>query len=168
MKGGKAVTDAGNEDCIQCGRSFSESCNEKLIEQVMTKDVVTIHENDPLDKILDIFSKHHFHTYPVVNDNNDLVGIINQDVMLRILLVQRTPRLDHTHHAAVVAQGETAKNIMIPHPVSMSSGESLCEAADMMLKHKMDRVCVVDGGKLVGIMCKPDILNEIYELRGSE
>lgn len=161
------MKDAGNEDCTQCVQSFSESCNEKLIEQVMTKDVVTIHEDYPLDEILNIFSKHHFHTYPVVNDNYELVGIIDQDVMLRILLVERTPRLDHTHHAAVVAQGETAKNIMIPHPVSMSSNEPLCEAADMMLKHKMDRVCVVEDGKLVGIICKPDILKEVYKLRGS-
>ncbi|WP_440953113.1 CBS domain-containing protein [Methanococcoides sp. FTZ1] len=161
------MADKGDEDSTQCGRSFSESCNEKLIRQVMTKDLVTIHEDDPLDKVLETFSKHHFNTYPVVNDDHELVGIINQDIILRILLVQRTPRLEHTHHAAVVSQGEAAKDIMIPHPVSMSSDEPLCEAADMMLKHKMDRVCVIEDGKLVGIICKPDILNEIYKLRGS-
>ena len=162
------MAEIGDEDCTQCGRSFSESCNEMLIKQVMTKNVVTIHENDTLDIIMDIFSRHHFHTYPVVNDNYELVGIINQDIILRILLVQRTPRLDHTHHAAVVSKGEIAKHIMIPHPVSMSADEPLCEAADMMLKHRMDRVCVVDGNKLVGIICKPDILKEIYNLRGNE
>lgn len=162
------MTDTEDEGCMQCGRSFSKSCNKRLIKEVMTEELITIHEDDQLDSIMDIFSKHHFHTYPVVNDNYDLVGIINQDIILRILLVRRTPRLDHTHHAAVVSKGETAKHIMIPHPVSISSDEPLCDAADMMLKHKMDRVCVVDGNKLVGIICKPDIIKEIYNLRGSE
>lgn len=158
----------GDEERIRSERSFAEMCSEMVIRDFMTKDLVTISENDSIDQVLDTFEKYHFHTYPVVNEDNILVGIIDQNIILKILLVQRAPRSAHTHLNAVVFQGDTAKAIMIPHPVSISPDEHLCDAADMMLKHKIDRFCIVDDGKLVGIICKPDIIKEVYKLRGSD
>ncbi|NPE31020.1 CBS domain-containing protein [Methanococcoides sp. SA1] len=160
------VDQDGDEDRIQSERSFAEMCSEMFIRDFMTKDLVTISENDNIDHILETFDKYHFHTYPVVNEDNVLVGIIDQNTILKILLVHRAPRSAHTHLNAVVFQGDTAKAIMIPHPVSISPDETLCDAADMMLKHKIDRFCIVEDEKLVGIICKPDIIKEVYKLRG--
>lgn len=162
------VDNDGDEDRIRSERSFAERCSEMFIKDFMTKDLVTISENDSIDQILETFDKYHFHTYPVVNEDNVLVGTIDQNIILKILLVHRAPRSEHTHLNAVVFQGDTAKAIMIPHPVSISPDEHLCAAADMMLKHKIDRFCIVDDGKLVGIICKPDLIKEVYRLRGSD
>jgi len=30
----------------------------------------------------------------------------------------------------------------------------------------VDRFCVVDNDKLVGIICKPDVIKAIYSIRG--
>jgi len=157
----------GDEDRIRSERSFAEMCSEMFIKDFMTKDLVTISENDSIDQILETFDKYHFHTYPVVNEDNVLVGTIDQNIILKILLVHRAPRIEHTHLNAVVFQGDTAKTIMIPHPVSISPNETLCDTADMILKHKIDRFCIVEDGKLVGMICKPDIIKEVYKLRGS-
>ncbi|WP_305064649.1 CBS domain-containing protein [Methanococcoides sp.] len=162
------MVDHGDEDRIRCQRSFAEMCSEMVIRDFMTKDLVTISENDSIDQILETFDKYHFHTYPVVNEDNVLVGTIDRDIILKILLVHRAPRIEHTHLNAVVFQGDTAKAIMLSHPVSISPDEHLCDAVDMMLKHKIDRFCIVDDGKLVGIICKPDIIKEVYKLRGSD
>jgi len=55
---------------------------------------------------------------------------------------------------------------MISHPVTITSDLDLCDTADMMLKHDINHACVVDDKKLVGIISKRDIINEVYRTRG--
>lgn len=146
----------------------ANDCSGGSISTVMTTDVVTVAENDPIEDVVELFEKHHFHTYPVVTADGELAGVIDQDIVLEILLFERIPRLKHTHLAAVRSLGEDAKRIMIPHPVTISSDTDLYDTADLMLKHHINRVCVVENGKLVGIVSKRDIINEVYKRRGPD
>jgi CBS domain-containing protein len=52
---------------------------------------------------------------------------------------------------------------MIPHPVTIYSDANLHDVADLMLKHRVNRVCVVKNDRLVGIVSKRDIINEVYQ-----
>ncbi len=133
------------------------------ISDIMTGDVVVVNENEPIEDIFKLFGKYHFNTFPVVNIAGELVGIIDQDIMLEIVMFHRIPRTKHTHIAALRSLGESAGGIMIPHPVTISLDANLHDAADMMLKHHINRVCVVDENKLVGIISKNDIINEVCQ-----
>ena len=88
--------------------------------------------------------------------------------MLEIIMFHCIPRTKHTHMAAVRSLGESAKEIMIPHPVTISPDENLQDAADMMLKHHINRVCVVENDKLVGIISKKSIISEVYKRKEVE
>lgn len=134
----------------------------------MKKDVVVVKENDSIEDLLEFFKKHCFHTYPVVKENGDLSGIIDQDIILDILLFHRIPRVKHTHMEAFRSLGVNAKSIMITHPVTISPDTELDETADLMLKHHVNSVCVVDRGKLVGIVSKLDIINEVIKRKRVE
>jgi len=134
----------------------------------MTLDVIVVKEDDPVEHIFELFDKYHFNTYPVVNNEGKLTGIIDQDIMLEIIMFHRIPRTKHTHLAAVRSQGENAKEIMIPHPVTISPDENLHDAADMMLKHHINRVCVVENDKLAGIISKKNIISEVYKRKEVE
>ena len=136
------------------------------VKDVMSVGVVSVSENDSIDAMLLLFRRYHFHTYPVVSDRGELVGVIDQDIILEILMSDRIPRLKYTHLMAVRTLGKTARDVMIPHPVTISPDASLFDAADLMLKHHLNRICVVEDGKLAGIISKLDIINEVYERRG--
>jgi len=136
------------------------------VKEIMSRAVVSVNENDSIEKMLLLFRKYHFHTYPVVTDCGELVGIIDQDIILEILMSDRIPRLKYTHLTAVRTLGECAREIMMPHPVTISLDASLFEAADLMLKHHLNRICVVEDGKLLGIISKLDIINEAYKRHG--
>jgi len=142
---------------------MADNYSDIFIRDIMTKDVVVVNEDGPIEKVFKLFDKYHFNTYPVVNNEGELVGIIDQDIMLEIIMFHRIPRTKHTHVAAVRSLGESAREIMIPHPVTISPDENMHDAADMMLKHHVDRVCVVDDSKLVGIISKKKIINEVYQ-----
>ena len=145
-----------------------ENYSDIFIRDIMTQDVVVVNEDDPVEHIFELFDKYHFNTYPVVNNEGKFTGIIDQDIMLEIIMFHRIPRTKHTHMAAVRSQGESAKEIMIPHPVTISPDENLHDAADMMLKHHINRVCVVENDKLVGIISKKNIICEVYKRKEVE
>jgi len=145
-----------------------ENYSDIFIRDIMTQDVVVVNEDDPVEHIFELFDKYHFNTYPVVNNEGKLTGIIDQDIMLEIIMFHRIPRTKHTHIAAVRSQGESAREIMIPHPVTISPDENLHDAADMMLKHHINRVCVVEDDKLVGIISKKNIICEVYKRKEVE
>ena len=140
-----------------------ENFSHVSIRDIMTQNVISVHEDDPIEHIFDLFDKYHFNTYPVINSEGKLTGIIDQDIMLEIIMFHRIPRTKHTHIAAVRSQGESAREIMIPHPVTISPDANLHDAADMMLKHHINRVCVTEDNKLVGIISKKNIISEVFQ-----
>ncbi|MGP8320979.1 MAG: CBS domain-containing protein [Methanosarcinaceae archaeon] len=157
---------------IRENKSISDSaknkCPDVSIAEIMSKDVITVAEDETLENIIKIFEEHHFHTYPVLSADGELVGVINQNIVLEVLLFERISQTKHTHLAAVRSLGEDAKGIMIPHPITISYDTGLCDAAEMMLKHNIDRACVTDDGKLIGIVSKRDVINEVYRSRSPD
>lgn len=57
------------------------------IEQVMTKNVVTVNATNTIKEVAEIFSKREFHALPVVDDGR-LVGIITTTDLINFLLEQ--------------------------------------------------------------------------------
>jgi len=57
------------------------------IEQVMTKNVVTVDATNTIKEVAEIFSKREFHALPVVDDGK-LVGIITTTDLINFLLEQ--------------------------------------------------------------------------------
>lgn len=146
--------------------SAENKCLDVSIADIMSKDIITVAEDDSIENVIELFEKHHFHTYPVLSADGELVGVIDQNIVLEVLMFERISRTKHTHMAAVRSLGEDAKSIMISHPVTITSDIDLCDAADLMLKHHINRACVVDDGKLVGIVSKRDVINAVYRIGG--
>jgi Mg/Co/Ni transporter MgtE len=79
------------------------------VKDIKAKDVVTVHEDDSIDKLFDLFEKYYYNSYPVINNEAKLVGLIDQDIILEILMFDRSPRTKHTHEAAIRSLGDNAK-----------------------------------------------------------
>jgi len=72
-----------------------------LIRNIMSKSVVSVNENDSIEEMLTLFGEHHFHTYPVITDDSELLGVIDQDIVLEILMFHQIPLCKYTHLTAV-------------------------------------------------------------------
>jgi CBS-domain-containing membrane protein len=142
-----------------------ETCLWMTINELMTRDIVKVHENTSIEEILSLYGKYSYHILPVVNDRNELVGIIDLDIILEILLLCLVPREQYTLVTAIRSLGATAKEIMITHPITISLNATLKDASDLMMKYRLDRVCVIEDRKLVGIVSKRDLIEEICRRR---
>ena len=52
----------------------------------------------------------------------------------------------------------TAKDIMTPNPLTVSSKTLIGEAVTLLLEKKINGMPVIDDGKLVGILCQSDLV----------
>jgi len=147
---------------------FFESCFRITIRDLITREVVTIQEDTPLEEVFSLFGKLPYHTFPVVNKKNELVGIIDIDIILEILLLCLVPRAKHTPLTAIRSLGGKAEDVMITHPVTIPLDATLKDASDLMMKYRFDRVCVSENGKLAGIISKKDLVKEICRKRKKE
>lgn len=144
------------------------SCLWITIKELMTRDVVTVHEDTPLEEVFSLLGRLPYHTLPVVNEENELVGIIDLDIILEILLLCIVPKEKHTTLTAMRSLGGKAGDVMITHPVTIPLDATLKDASDLMMKHRFDRVCVSENGKLAGIVSKKDLVKEICRRRKKE
>lgn len=56
------------------------------IEEIMTKDVITLKDSDTVKHAVEIFNDHSFHSIPVINEKEEIVGIVSSvDVMNHFL-----------------------------------------------------------------------------------
>jgi Predicted transcriptional regulator, contains C-terminal CBS domains len=154
------------EDSPRDRTRLSDICADIKVSQIMSKETTVVKDTEPIENIIELMTRTPYHSFPVLNSNDELVGVIDQDNILELLFFERSHRTHHTHLMAIKALSEEASTLMVHHPVTISHDASLCEAADLMIKHHINRMCVVDDKKLVGIISKSDLIKKIYELRG--
>jgi len=57
--------------------------NTMLAKEIMSTPVVTVHENENVRKVVDIFLENMFHALPVVSQDGELTGIVTTFDLIR-------------------------------------------------------------------------------------
>jgi acetoin utilization protein AcuB len=65
------------------GLHYQLSCMK--VRDVMITDVIVVHPDDTIKEVLAISEKHRIGTFPVVDDNGSLVGILTNTDLLHIM-----------------------------------------------------------------------------------
>lgn len=55
----------------------------KIINIAKTKGIITVYENDDMEKAVSLLAKHHFKKLPVINQNRRVVGVISRGDVIR-------------------------------------------------------------------------------------
>ncbi|ODS40225.1 hypothetical protein BEH94_07460 [Candidatus Altiarchaeales archaeon WOR_SM1_SCG] len=132
------------------------------VKEIMSTDIITLKEDDEfLDFIAQIKDKGYF-GFPVVNKYNEIVGIITQSDLLKLILF-------HGSRAAKMIELEsftgisTVRSVMSTHPLTLEPEDTIDDAAAVMAEYGIQSIPVVEERTVVGIICKKDILNKIFE-----
>lgn len=122
-----------------------------LVSNRMTKDPVTVTEDDLLIQARLKMQKGSFRQLPVVSDGQ-LVGII-------------TDR-DMREHSGYLDRTEV-KAAMSKKPLVVAPATTLEAASQLLLKHKIGGLPVVENGRLVGIITRSDVLQAFLDVMGA-
>lgn len=112
------------------------------ITNAMIRNPVTISSGDSLAKAKSLMKSYGFRRLPVVDDGH-LVGILTER--------------DLRAHAGQL-KNTRVNAVMRTSLVTIVPGDTVEEAARLMLKHKIGGLPVVADGKLVGIVTTSDLL----------
>jgi len=124
-----------------------------LVKDVMTSPVVTVTENESASKVAQLMEKHNIGCIIVNTVDNKPIGIITErDLAERVVAKDMQP------------SKVTAKKIMSAPLVTISSEQTISEAARRMSSLNLRRLGVMHKGSLAGIISSKDILAVTPEL----
>ena len=131
-----------------------------LVRDRMTPNPTTVRPNsDPLAAQM-LLRYNNFRRLPVIDESGRLVGIVTAADLELFLATAPSP--------GIVKRQHRIEQVMTAPVITVSPDYPLEEAAQLMLKHKIGCVPVVEREQLVGIITRDDILAQLAEALGSD
>jgi acetoin utilization protein AcuB len=122
------------------------------VKKRMAKKLATIRKQASVSDAINLMKKHSIRHLPVVEEGV-LVGWITEGDIRQAYL------------ASLIEQVSIG-DIMITDPLTISSEANLEEAAEILYRHGIGGLPVVDNGKLVGVITVADIMAAFIEVMG--
>ncbi|OGP52950.1 MAG: hypothetical protein A2Y65_05240 [Deltaproteobacteria bacterium RBG_13_52_11] len=122
------------------------------VKKRMAKKLVTIRKDATVSAAINLMKKHSIRHLPVV-EQGELHGWV-------------TERDIREAYLASIIEQVSMGDIMIKDPITISPDANLEEAAELLYRHGIGGLPVVDKGKLVGVITVADIMAAFIEVMG--
>ncbi len=134
------------------------------IKDVMNTRPRTVSPNTSIDGLMDRLLGQIEGCFPVVDKNKRLVGIVTESDILQVLHPAVPQKIvGSVLREAMKSTARTVEEIMTKRPVSVTPDMTVTEALILMAAHKLRRLPVVEGNKLVGLLSFRDII-KLYKV----
>lgn len=150
-----------------------------LVKDAMTKKVTTINKDKNLLQALHVMCKKQISGCPVVNKDNEVVGVVSESDLIRATdlhakIIDSKQFLPYMFEVLVKGDNSDAlmeslqklkkikvKTIMKKKVIQIDENANIFDAAKLMNRHKINRLPVLCGKKAVGILTRGDIIKAI-------
>jgi CBS domain-containing protein len=139
------------------------------VRDLMTSNPVTVEPTATVKDIARVLLEHDVSCVPVLDVGEQLVGVVSEaDLVCRegyptvrshhLAAMIDEAVAEHRHHWTARAEGLTAQEIMTTDVVTCAPTETVGIVVRRMLHHGVRTLPVVQGGNLVGVLARHDIL----------
>lgn len=135
---------------------------QRLVGEWMTREPATVSPETSAVEAYERMRNRKIHRLPVVDGAGHLVGIVtSSDIEGAVSF-----RLNEAgwSEGRFALAGTTVAEVMTPKPLTATPATPMREAAQLMLKHHLSGLPVVEGEKLVGIITETDLFRLVVEL----
>ena len=135
------------------------------IKNLMTTDVVTIRPNDLMMVAKEVFDTNSFHHIPVVDEDEQLVGIISRhdyNKMLTTFSVFKNSKADVANRKFMMSM--LVKDVMTKHVAKLHPEDPITVALGIFKENLFHALPIVDDeNKVVGMLTTFDMLTYAYD-----
>lgn len=141
---------------------------------MMTTPVVAIDPSASIADAAGLMLSSKISGLPVIRSDGALVGIISEGDFLRrgeLGTQRKRPRWleflvspGRVAEEYVHANGQRIEEVMSQDVITASPSASLAEVVELMTRHHVKRIPVVDAGKVVGIITRSDLLRTLLSV----
>lgn len=129
----------------------------QLVSEIMTRDVVTLFEEENLERLQDGMERFGFRHLPVV-DGKKLVGLVTHRDLLRAAVSILEPGRQAREQAFTT--GVFVAQLMTRDPATVRPDTPIAEAAKLLRRNKFGCLPVTEpDGTLVGIVTEADFID---------
>mmetsp|Transcript_7465 Transcript_7465/g.19907 ORF Transcript_7465/g.19907 Transcript_7465/m.19907 type:complete len:214 (+) Transcript_7465:102-743(+) len=147
------------------------------VSDVMTKRpaIITVSPEESITTCLEKLVSNRITGMPVVDEESRVVGVVSDFDMLALQAGHSSgdlfPPTDETWQAFKTVQvtlqrgtGKKVQEVMTVHPITVRGNTNINDATSILLTKKIRRLPVVDeGGKLIGLISRANIVNVVLE-----
>ena len=120
----------------------------KRIREVMTPSPETVEPGQPVAEAAKLMKQADVGMIPVVQEGQLSGTVTDRDIVLRVIAEGKSP--------ASTTVGEIASGEI----VTVDPEQELEEALELMAKHQVRRLPVVENGRLIGVLAQADVARE--------
>ena len=120
------------------------------LSDVMSYPVITVHEDTKVKEVAMLLREVGCTGVPITDTDDKLVGVMSRRDFKKV-------RKDSQMQSPV-------KAFMTRNPVSISYDKTVMEAANLMIKHDIGRIPVIEEDKIIGIVTRSDTMLYFYDL----
>lgn len=128
------------------------------VSDYMTKDLITFKPEQHISDVVEMLIRHKISGGPVINENNELVGMISEGDCLK--------QISDSRYYNMPMDQDLVESRMIKNVETIDGNMNVFDAANKFLESKRRRFPIVENGKLVGQISQKDILKAAVRLKG--
>ncbi|APG66066.1 inosine-5-monophosphate dehydrogenase [Tenacibaculum todarodis] len=131
-----------------------------LVRDYMTKKLITFKADDSLDHVINLLITNKISGGPVVNDQNELIGIISETDCIKHISESK-------YYNMPTDSNNTVGNNMVTDVDTIDKNMNIFDAAFKFLSSRRRRFPVVENGKLIGQLSQKDVLKAALKIQGN-
>jgi len=151
-----------------------------IADDIMQTDVITVYRDEPLLNVHRLLGEKDISGVPVVDDDGEVVGVISSRDLLRAINQEHDAAQEDRHYYTGSSSFDDREwltdveefedrlsrrivsEVMTTNVISVSPEASVAEVVDLLVKHRIHRVLVLDPeedeGPLVGLITLFDLV----------
>ena len=144
------------------------------VKDIMTPKVISVGADETVVNAARLMLRHQISGLPVIDKEGELVGIVTEGDFLRRGELgtqrRRSKWLEFVLGPGKLAQeyvqasSKKVEDVMTPDPRTIGEDESLETVVDMMERHRIKRIPVTRGGRVVGIISRANLMHALASL----
>lgn len=146
------------------------------VKDIMTKEIITVREEDTVEKCANLLITHGLSGLPVVDDRGKIKGMLTEGDLIRRASRVKGPAVLEVLGGLIYLEspkkfiddlkksmGNLARDIMTGDVITVDQDKEIEDAATLLVQEKIKRLPVVDKeGNLIGIVSRKDIMNHLF------
>ena len=128
------------------------------VSDYMTTNLITFTPDQTIESVMEAIIKHRISGGPVVNERNELIGVISEGDCIK--------QISESRYYNMPMQDKTIEKHMAINVETIDGNMNIFDAANKFLNAKRRRFPIVENGKLVGQISQKDVLKAAMQLKG--
>jgi predicted transcriptional regulator len=128
-----------------------------LVKDYMSHSLITFSKDDPVINVIQALMKYKISGAPVVNDRNELIGVISDGDCMK--------QISESRYYNMPIGDRRVEEFMETNVPTIDKNVNIFDCASLFHKHECRRFPIIENGKLIGQISRKDILYAAMKLR---